>query len=45
LVISGMAMRAIVAVIATDEPQIAPNPAQPPMVAAASPPGRWPRKA
>jgi hypothetical protein len=38
-------MRDMVAVVATEEPQIAPNPAQPPIVAMASPPLRWPRKA
>ena len=33
------------AAVASEEPHTAPNPAQPPMVASARPPLRWPRKA
>jgi hypothetical protein len=40
-----MATRAIVAVVAIDEPQMAPKPAQAAMVDMASPPRRCPMKA
>jgi len=41
--ISGSATEAIVAAVALVDPQIAENPAQAPIVATASPPGRCPR--
>jgi len=34
----------MVAAVASDEPQIAPKPAQAPTAAMATPPRRWPRK-
>ena len=34
----------MVAVVATDEPQIAPNMVQAPIVAIATPPRRWPTR-
>jgi hypothetical protein len=43
--ISGMATRAMVAVVASDEPQMAPKPAHAAMVESESPPLRWPKKA
>ena len=41
----GQAARPKVAVVATDEPQIAPNAVQAPITAMASPPRRWPTNA
>ncbi|OQC74179.1 MAG: hypothetical protein BWX45_00059 [Deltaproteobacteria bacterium ADurb.Bin002] len=41
--ISGSATEAMVAAVALVEPQTAEKPAQAPMVAMASPPGRWPK--
>jgi hypothetical protein len=38
-------MRAMVAVVASEEPQTAENPAQETIVARASPPRRWPSQA
>ena len=41
---SGKATRPMVAAVASDEPQIEPNPAQAPIAAIAMPPLRWPKK-
>jgi hypothetical protein len=43
--ISGPATCDIVAAVASEEPQMAPKAAQPPMVATASPPRQWPNQA
>ena len=42
---SGSATLPIVAAVASDDPQIAPNPAQAPIAAIATPPFLWPRQA
>ena len=41
---SGRATWPMVAAVASDEPQIAPNPAHPPIAAMATPPLRCPKK-
>ena len=43
--ISGIDTRAIVAAVASDDPQIAPKPAQAAMVDMERPPRQWPMKA
>ena len=42
---SGRATCPIVAAVASDEPQMDPNPAQAPIAAIATPPRRWPMNA